>query len=311
MFDTLGDVRGSWFWGHTTAALRGLTCFARPQRCGRRQAGHDGLFSGAVATLPASGADSRIKAAVPLSGVLAWDEAVRSPQAWQHALLSQPDLAARRTSGITLQRDLIAPTAALAGTERGPAPRQRQQRRVLSAQCTWRPWRVAHRQPRAQQPIANFDHGCYKLTGGESASTIEARATLHAEGGQRAFFRHHPLADPAYPSIPNPPTVGAGALGSTTYVTARVDRPAGLQPSTRFACGGAATAPSCSPACRCPTGGGLYDGLVPAAVQRHRLLRRCAVPNRRPICAALCRIVGTRSWEAASCRAFAPSTPAL
>ena len=202
---------------------------ARPQRCGRRQAGHDGLFSGgAVATLPASGADSRIKAAVPLSGVLAWDEAVRSPQAWQHALLSQAGLSSTANEWITLQRDLIAPTAALAGTSAALLLVNGSSDEFFPLNAHLATLAGLPTGSRVRSPIANFDHGCYKLTGGESASTIEARATLHAEGGQRAFFRHHPLADPAYPSIPNPPTVGAGALGSTTYVTARVDRPAGL-----------------------------------------------------------------------------------
>lgn len=230
MFDTLADVRGSWFWGHTTAALRGLTCLAARSDVIADKLGMTGFSAGGVATFLASGADSRIKAAVPLSGVLAWDEATRSPNAWQHALLTGAGLSTASVEWTTLQNDLIAPTRALAGTSAAMFV-------VNGSSDEFFPLN-AHRATLAGLPsaiqvrsslVANFDHGCYKLSGGESASTIEARAALRAEGGQRAFFRHHLLADPAYPTIPRAPGVLARAVGTATYVAAQVDRPAGLE----------------------------------------------------------------------------------
>lgn len=264
MFDTLSDVRGSWFWGHTTAALRGLTCLQGRSDVAADKLGMTGFSAGAVATLLASGADSRIRATVPLSGVLAWDEAVRSPQAWQHALLSQAGLRSTSSEWITLQRDLIAPTAALAGTSAALllVNGSSDEFFPLNAHLSTLAGLPAGSRVRSSL-IANFDHGCYKLTGGESASTIEARATLHAEGGQRAFFRHHLLADPAYPSIPNPPTVGAGALGSATYITARIDRPAGLAIDEVRLWWSSDSAFLFASLPLSDKGGGLYDGLVP------------------------------------------------
>ena len=228
MFDTLPDVRGSWFWGHTTAALRGLTCLATRSDVDDGKLGMTGMSAGAVATLLASGVDDRIKAAVPLSGMLAWDEAVRSPNAWQHTLLTGAGLSTASPEWQVLMSQLIDPKRALAGTRAAlllingssdeffPLTAQRATALGLPAGSSLR-----------YSLIGNFDHGCYKLSGGESASTIEARAVLHVEGGQRAFFRHHLLSDAAYPAIPRAPQVLATAVGAATYVVAQVDRPAG------------------------------------------------------------------------------------
>lgn len=264
MFDTLVDVRGSWFWGHTTAALRGLTCLAARGDVLADKLGMTGFSAGAVATLLASGADFRIKAAVPLSGVLSWDEAVRSPTAWQHALLSQAGLSTAATEWTNLQRELIAPARALAGTTASLLV-------VNGSSDEFFPLN-AHRATLAGLPspssvrsslVANFDHGCYKLTGGEPASTIEARAALRAEGGQRAFFRHHLLSDPAYPALPRTPTVLASAVGSATYVVASVDRPAGLEIDEVRLWWSADNAFLFVSQPLSAKGGGLYDKLVP------------------------------------------------
>jgi dienelactone hydrolase len=264
MFDTLADVRGSWFYGHTTAALRGLTCLAARTDVVADKLGMTGFSAGGVATLLASGADSRIKAAVPLSGVLAWDEAVRSPNAWQHALLGQAGLSATSTEWTTLQRDLIAPVRALASTTAALFL-------VNGSSDEFFPLN-AHRATLAGLPsgsgarsslIANFDHGCYKLSGGESASSIEARATLRAEGGQRAFFRHHLLADPAYPAIPRPPSVVASSAGAATYVVAGVDRPAGLEIDEVRLWWSSDSAFLFASQTLTPKSGGVYDKLVP------------------------------------------------
>lgn len=230
MFDTLADVRGSWFWGHTTAALRGLTCLSTRSDVDSSHLGMTGMSAGGVATLLASGVDSRISAAVPLSGVLAWDEAVRSPSAWQHTLLQQAGLSTASPEWGALMTKLIDPRVALAGTRAALL--------VINGSSDEFFPLTAHRATTAALPsgssvrhslIGNFDHGCYKLSGGESASTIEARAALRVEGGQRAFFRHHLLSDPMYPSLPRAPQVITASLGAATHFVAQIDRPAGYE----------------------------------------------------------------------------------
>jgi dienelactone hydrolase len=230
MFDTLGDVRGSWFWAHTTAALRGLTCVSARAEVDGTKLGMTGFSAGGVATLLASGADSRIKAAVPLSGVLAWEEAVRSGDAWQHGLLRQAGLSTASAEWTTLIDRLISSPTVLGSTSAALllVNGSSDEFFPLTAHLTTLRGLPAGTNVRTSL-VGNFDHGCYKVSGGERASTIEARATVRAEGGQRAFFRHHLLADPAYPAIPRPPTVAAVPIGAATQVIALVDCPAGLE----------------------------------------------------------------------------------
>lgn len=236
LFDTQkppDGVRGSWFWAHTTAALRALTCLGTRSDVDATRFGMTGFSAGAVATLLGAGADDRIRAAVPLSGTLAWDEAVRSPAAWQHALLTQAGLTTGSAEWQTLTEELVNPTRALAGSrarillvngttdEFFPLTAHLQTMQALVASPAGSEVRTSL--------IGNFDHGCYKLTGGESASVIEQRASLRAEGGQRAWFRYHLAGDPAYPSMPRPPAVVATPLGLLTQISAVVDRPRGLE----------------------------------------------------------------------------------
>lgn len=228
MFDTLRDVRGSWFWGHTTAALRGLTCLATRREVDATKLGMTGTSAGAVATLLAAGADDRIRVAVPLSGTLDFAEAVRSPDAWQHALLTQARLDTKSAEWRILNDELIDPTMALRGTtakilmingstdEFFPLTAHLSTLRAISSSAAG---------DRRTSLVANFDHGCYKLTGGESASTIETRAGLRADGGQRLFFRHHLAGDATFSAIPKPPVVTALPVGPLTLISAVIDRP--------------------------------------------------------------------------------------
>lgn len=229
MFDTREDVRGSWFWAHTTAGLRGLTCLAARTDVDGGRLGMTGFSAGGVATFLGAGADTRIRAAVPVSGVLAWDEATQSPTAWQHTLLSQAGLSTASPEWTALMRGLIGPAMALSGVRAS----------LLALNGTTDEFfpLTAHMATLRGLPsgadvrsslVGNFDHGCYKVSGGEAASTIEARAALHADGGQRAFFRHHLAADAAYPAIPRAPVVAVATVAGATQVVARVDRPAGL-----------------------------------------------------------------------------------
>ena len=225
MFDTLRDVRGSWFWAHTTAALRGLTCLATRSDVDSERMGLTGFSAGAIASLLGAGIDSRVRAAVPLSGALAFVEAARSPTAWEHSLLAQSGLTVKSPEWGILTRELLDPARALLGSnakvfmingstdEFFPLTAHLLTLRSLSGGET------------RTSLIGNFDHGCYKTTGGEPQSTIEQRARLRDEGGQRAWFRHYLLGDRAYPTIPRSPVVTTAAAGTQTRFSATVDRP--------------------------------------------------------------------------------------
>lgn len=236
MFDTLqapDGVRGSWFWAHTMAALRALTCLETRSDVDGGKLGMTGVSAGAVATLLAAGADDRVRAAVPISGALSWEQATRSPAAWEHALLSQAGLDIKSAEWQVLTSELVDPAAALASSRA----------KVLMVNGTTDEFfpltaHLATLRALAGSPggsntrtslIGNFDHGCYKLTGGESTSVIEQRATVRIEGGQRAWFRHHLAGDSAYPAIPRPALVSATSVGLLTQFTALVDHPSGLE----------------------------------------------------------------------------------
>lgn len=232
MFDTLSDVRGSWFWGHTAAALRGVTCLSTRPEVDASKLGLTGYSAGAVATLLGTGADARIRAGVALSGTLAWDVATQSADAWQHVLLKNaglstssrewqklagelidPALALSKTAGKLLlvngTTDEFFPLTAMAATVSAlPPPDKGDKTRISLA--------------------ANFDHGCYKLTAVESPSTIESRALLRSEGGQRMWFGNAFGTDSRFRTLPASPQVALVPVGSGTLVIASVDEPSAL-----------------------------------------------------------------------------------
>lgn len=96
MFDVFPDIRGSWFWGHAMAARRAVTCLTTRPDVDPTRLGITGFSAGGVTSFLVGGADARIKAAVPLSGVLAWDVATQSANAWQHVLLQKAGYSRRR-----------------------------------------------------------------------------------------------------------------------------------------------------------------------------------------------------------------------
>ena len=200
MFDTIPDIRGSWFWGHAVAAMRGLTCLASHPNVDPGKLGMTGYSAGGVATFLATGQDDRIKAAVPLSGVLAWDEATKSPDAWQHALLKKAGYSIASPRWKKLMDGLIAPSVALAGAKG----------RVFLVNGSTDEFfpLTAHAKTMAalkgnsghhnQAIVANYDHGCFGISGVESKAKIEERASLAAKGAQRAWFHRAFSTDKAY-----------------------------------------------------------------------------------------------------------------
>ena len=222
MFDTIEDLRGSWFWGHAVAAMRGLTCLENHPDVDETRLGITGFSAGGVISHIVAGVDDRTKAAVPLSGVLAWDVAVQSPDAWQHALLKQAGLTSQSPEWTALM-DLVNPQLILAGTQAKVFEVNGSCDEFFPLTAHLATYNALPADNRRLSLVANFDHGCYKLTGGEGASTIEERADLRAKGAQRAWFHHVFGTDSDYTYIPQPPAVSITPLGAFTLVGAVVD----------------------------------------------------------------------------------------
>lgn len=223
MFDVMTDTRGSWFWGHTVAAMRAITCLQTRDDIDMGRVGMTGYSAGAVATLLAAGVDDRIKAAVPLSGTLDWDTAVKSPKAWQNNLLALAGLTKDSPEWVKLIDELIDAPVAL-GTTSVPILM------VNGSTDEFFPL-TAHKETYAAIPgtskrtsiSANHDHGCYSLTGMESAGTIEDRASFHANGAQDLWFGHYFDLDSKWDHIPAAPMAEATPAGQLTMITAIVD----------------------------------------------------------------------------------------
>lgn len=206
MFDTLPDVRGSWFWGHFVAAMRSATCLETRSDVDGERIGITGFSAGGVTSMVAAGADDRFKAAVPLSGTVGWDTAVLAPKAWQHGLLEKAGLSDESPEWTRLMEQIITPHAVAShavakvmlvngsSDEFFPLTAHLAAFGVFSAE-------------KRNSIAANFDHGCYVVSGVEAASTIEERASLRASGAQRLWFRHWFETDSAYDYLPLTPQI--------------------------------------------------------------------------------------------------------
>ncbi len=223
MFDTVPDPRGSWFWGHAVTAMRGVTCLESHPDVDADRLGMTGYSGGGVATIMAAGVDARIDAAVPLSGTGAWEVAMQSPNAWQWALLDTAELTMESPEWIALNTQLDP--ARLAPGARGAVfvvNGSTDEFFPLTAHLATYD-ALSGASLRRTAIAANLDHGCYSITGLEDAGSIEARADLHAAGGQRAFFAHVFGTDPDYAYFPAEPTVTLTPVGPATIAAAVVD----------------------------------------------------------------------------------------
>lgn len=263
MFDTLPDTRGSWFWGHAVAGMRALTCVEARPEIDKTRLGMTGFSAGGVVTLISASVDSRIKAAVPLSGTHAWSTAVQSPHAWQHGLLTAAGMTTDSPGWIKLQTELIEPAAMVAHTSSKVLMVDGSTDEFFPLTAFNATYAAIPGDDKRASIAGNFDHGCYILTGGESALTIEARANLHAEGGQRMWFGHWFGTNPDYAYLPSAPSVTLTPAGAATVVAATVDGGGAAldveevkiwwSNDDAFLWGNVALAPA---------GGGVYGGLV-------------------------------------------------
>jgi len=222
MFDTLKDIRGTWFWGHAVAGMRGVTCLVSHPEVDPTRIGMTGFSAGGVVTLISSAVDTRIKVAVPLSGTLAWDVATKSPTAWQNELLAKAGLSSKSPEWNKLIAELIAPAAYLAKTNSKILMMDGTTDEFFPLTAFMATYDVIATDKRVSL-AANFDHGCYSVSGVESAKTIEERADLRAKGGQRAWFKHHFGTGADYAYYPQPPVVTLQPLGAVAAVVAVVD----------------------------------------------------------------------------------------
>ena len=224
MFDTIPDARGSWFWGHAVAAMRGLTCLAARPNVDGDKLGITGFSAGGVASLMVAGVDPRVTAAVPLSGSGAWGVATESPHAWQHALLSKAGLSTASPEWLAHQA-LLDPAVLVAGTSAHVMMANGSSDEFFPLTAHVATYDAIGAADKRTSISANFDHGCYALTGVESEATIAERAELHARGAQRMWLRHWLTADPDWQTVPIEPTVTLQDAGGVTLVTAQVGAP--------------------------------------------------------------------------------------
>ncbi|MBI5537267.1 MAG: hypothetical protein HY898_31385 [Deltaproteobacteria bacterium] len=223
LFDTATDTRGSWFWAHAVAAMRGLTCLEGRADVDPARLGMTGYSGGGIATLIAAGVDSRVKAAVPISSSHAFSVAALSPGAWWHGLVQSAGLTLTSPEWTKTQQELIDPAATVAhasasilmvnGTADEFFP--------LTAHVATLD-AVPHDNKRTSL-IGNYDHGCYQKAGVEAESAIADRASLRMNGGQRAWFHHWFGTDADYAYLPAAPKLQIDSQGSSLSVTAVVD----------------------------------------------------------------------------------------
>ena len=223
MFDTIPDVRGSWFWGHAMAALRAATCLETRSDVDSNRLGITGFSAGGVISLIASSVDDRIKAAVPLSGTHAWNIATQSPQAWQHALLKGAGYDTGDPHWQRLMDAIIAPAATVAQSKSKVLMVDGSTDEFFPLTAFMATWNALPDADKRLSLAANFDHGCYSLTGIEDKQTITNRAALHADGAERMWFKHWFGTDATYAYLPAAPSFTSTPVGATTLVVATVD----------------------------------------------------------------------------------------
>lgn len=223
MFDVNADVRGSWFWGHAVAAMRATTCLTTRPDVDATKLGITGFSAGGVVSLLVAGHDPRVSAAVPMSGTLAWAKATEAPKAWQHNLLKEAGLTIASKEWQKLQSELIDPAVALAQAKAKVLMLNGTTDEFFPLTAHLATWQMLPAGEHRTSLAANFDHGCYGISGVESKQTIEDRAKLRADGGQKMWFSHWFATDSNFSYLPKPPQVTVQGVGAATLIGATID----------------------------------------------------------------------------------------
>ena len=225
LFDTLKDVRGTWFWGHATAAMRAVTCLTTRADVDATKLGVTGFSAGGVVSTLLAAHDPRIVAAVPLSGTLAWDVATQSPTAWQNDLLKAAGLTVASPEWQKLISELIAPSAAFSAASKAHVfALDGSTDEFFPLSALMATWNVMPDPDKRMCLSANFDHGCYSVMPTvENKTQIETRATEHVDGAQRMWFHHWFGTDATYSYLPVAPQVSVQSAAGASLIAAIVD----------------------------------------------------------------------------------------
>ena len=266
LFDTIPDPRGSWFWGHATAALRAVTCLETRADVDPDRLGMTGGSAGAMATLMASGVDDRIKAAVPLSGTGAFAVATQSPTAWQHTLLTLSGLDTGSPQWLAFL-EILDPMVLAAGTQGKVMMVNGSSDEYFPLTAHVATYDAIPGEDKRTSIAANFDHGCYTAYASilpEDEAAIQERAALRAAGGQRLWFGHWFGTDATYQYLPAAPVATAEPVGLATLVQATVDTDGGYEVEQVWFWASLHDAPLFASAEMDEQGNGIYTALVPA-----------------------------------------------
>jgi len=224
LWDTLQDPRGSWFWGHSVAAMRALTCLQARPDVDPARLGVTGYSAGAIASLIVAGADDRVRAAVPVSGTGAFDVATQSPAAWQHALLAKAGLTTDSPEWKTFL-ETLDPAVIVSGAKGAVLIVNGSVDEFFPLTAHLATYDALPGTEKRTSLVANADHGCYAIVPWvEDKKTIEDRVAVHAAGGQMMWFGHHFGSDPDFADVPLPPEGQVTGAGAAMIVTATVDR---------------------------------------------------------------------------------------
>lgn len=229
LFDTLESVKGSWFWAHSIAAMRALTCLENRNEVDSTRLGMAGGSGGGIATLVSASVDNRILAALSISSSLALDRAVLSANAWEHDLLAAAGLNTASNEWINLQ-SLVGSDALLPSSSSAIMMFNGSVDEYFPLQAHMQSYDSISGSDKRLSFAANYDHGCTAVlgTGSDSATDIVARASLRMVGAMDAWFGHWFGNDQDFTVLPQEPGLVLTGVGSLTAVQTTVDMPNNL-----------------------------------------------------------------------------------
>ena len=187
LFDTVPYPQDAWFWGHATAAMRGLSVLETLPEVDSSRLGMTGFSGGGVATLTVSGVDDRVTTAVPVSASGHMDLAIAADPVpgWQYDLLQSMGVPLDETSEAWQSfMDWLDPsnfspgshadTYLICGTQDEFFP-------ITSVGATYDDLQASGRTNRLLS-IVDWDHGWFALFNGDDAAAWTASGIRHFFG---------------------------------------------------------------------------------------------------------------------------------
>ena len=221
LYDVVPDTRGSWFWAHTVAGMRAISCLSTRKEVNPTSFAATGSGFGGALALIMAGADTRFYIVTSIGGSLGWDLAVKSPQSWHHDMLFEAGYSAKDVHWTKLMDDMLKPALKAAskiaanimiGTSDEYFP-------INSHAATYG---VMSIWTRHHSLVGNWDKGCYAAANVEPPQVIAKRAAARARGGVNAWFKSLLKTDMDFYYYPMTPLTGAKADGDKTKFTAEI-----------------------------------------------------------------------------------------